>query len=180
MNRCHPCPCGPVIEVPTPQSIYDDTEEDVFASAIESYMTKQGMTEQPLWYADLDNRCWAKFRYRMINSCDTDLWIQLLKDKLYDVLAEHQIYLDAFYELEDKTDFITDDSTSTTEYESEDLPDTPVVEGEKYLSDRGKTTTRTAGARTPLFSLKAGYEERMDLIGKVADGLAPMFLNRWK
>ena len=176
-----------IIEVDTPQSIYDnpdyhdqqDNPLDVFADAIENYLTKQNIQQSPAWYADLDNRCWAQYRYAMIGSMNTDRWIQTLKDRMYVVLSEHQIYLDAFYALEDKTDFVSDDTTSTTEYQSEDLPDTPINEGDEYLSNRGKSKTHVEGARTPLLTLTEGYRNRMDLIGKIADGLKPVFVNRW-
>lgn len=165
------CNC---MNVPTPGSILTDTEIDVFEEALSGYADRS-------WYADLKAKLWARYRIRMINSCSVDLWQQMLTDALADALLDLADYLDAYYSLDakDKMDFITDAGKTTSTYENEDLPDIPVEEGKEYLSTRGRTITETEGARSELYSLKFAYEERMDLLGKVADRISGVFLNRW-
>ena len=169
------CRCyGSCLEVDTPKSILDETEIDVFATALSDYDERE-------WYEDLLAKLWARYRIRMINSCDRDLWQQMLKDTLDDILLEMGDYLDAYYGLdaEERTDFITDTGKTTTEHENELLPDTPIADTDKYLSDRSKTVMTTEGARSKLYSLKFAYDERMDLVGEVARRCSKLFLNRW-
>ena len=65
--------CDCCIEVPTPQSIYDDDDRDVF----EEIFTNTGLTYKTL----MESALWATYRYYMIANCDVDTWIQTMKDR---------------------------------------------------------------------------------------------------
>lgn len=169
------------IIVPTPASIKEDLELDVFADTMSGYSSSA-------WYDDLYTSLWARYRHRMITSCNVDLWEELLQDRVDELMVLYKIYLDAFYSLTDreKTDIITDSGTATTWYQSENMPDTPAenipdMEGDPaYLSLRTKSKTLTEGARAPLLSITQAFENRMELIRKFTDDVGSVFLNRWR
>ena len=70
------CDC---IEIPTPQSIYDDGEgtypagTDIFEEIFE---------DSSLTFSEvMQGALWAVYRYYMIGSCDVGRWVQSMKDR---------------------------------------------------------------------------------------------------
>ena len=165
-----------MIEVETPQSIYDDTDphEDVFSIALE-HAGFSGTQEQKL-----NSALWDEYRYRMINSCSRDLWIQLLKDKARSLYGTYKPMLDLF-DVSDMKDVNVSSYHNETKTQTEMLPDVPVTPGDEYLSDRGKTVQdghSQAGTMAQTFS---------DVFGAMTDPyrvfvneFADLFLNRWR
>ena len=122
--------------IPTPQSILDDEERDVFDEII-----PEGSTFRDIFIEAL----WSVYRYRGIGSCDIDYWIQTMIDR-YNIIVP--VYFPKFKALDEwltqvSSEDPTDMSDGKTEYnmitEIEDNPDNPQGDT-KYLSDRNTVT----------------------------------------
>lgn len=162
------------IQIETPQSIYDDTDphEDVFSIALE-HAGFSGTQEQ-----NLNSALWDAYRYRMINSCSRDLWIQLLKDRARSLYGTYKPMLDLF-DKSDMTDTIVSSFENVTETQSENLPDVP-VEDTEYLSDRGKTVQRgSSQSGTMAQTYSDVFGAMTDPYRVFVNEFADLFLNRW-
>ena len=115
--------------------------------------------------AKLRQQFLERFRYRMIGSCNTEEWEQVVTDtadglawiwnQIFDGVRTQQLgdFADRSYEI-------------TTTGESENLPDIP-VEGKKYLSNKNKTdqkgkfydTANMASIKGILANVADPYEE---------------------
>lgn len=164
-----------MIEIETPQSIYDDTDphEDVFFQALE-YAGFTGSQE-----SKLDNALWDQYRYRMINSCSRDLWIQLLKDRARSLYGHYKPLLD-LYDITDMKDTSVSSFENETKNENELLPDVP-VEDVSYLSSRSKTEQRGKSyAGTSADTFRGVMDAMTDPYYNFTQEFADLFLNRWK
>ena len=71
--------CDYCIEVPTPQSIYDEGEgdypagTDIFEEIFDGYQFTYSEAMQGV--------LWAVYRYYMIGSCDVERWVQCMRDR---------------------------------------------------------------------------------------------------
>lgn len=121
--------------IPTPASILDEDEIDVFEQIIPDTET---------YHDEMRKALWSVYRYRGIGSCDVAYWIQTMKDR-YDSIKS--TYLVKFKTVEEwltkvlDPDELVDLADSETEYstisETEDNPDNP--QGTTvYLSDRNR------------------------------------------
>lgn len=122
--------------IPTPQSILDDDERDVFDEII---------PEDATYKAIFTDALWSTYRYRGIGSCDIDYWVQTMKDR-YNIILP--VYIPKFKALDEwltqvSSEDPTDMSDGRTEYstvtEIEDNPDNPQGDT-KYLSERNSVT----------------------------------------
>jgi hypothetical protein len=160
---------------PTPTSIYQDEEErDVFWEILEY----AGFTAED-FIIDLDNAMWDRFRYHMINGCSEEYWVQAMKDKARSLYRRYFAYLTKYAEV-DQTDLADGVTTMHTDNENELMPDTPIAEGDKYLSSRSNTdqtiTTHGGLAVDAYGHVVANFIDPYSLFAKEFDGL---FLNRW-
>lgn len=164
-----------MIEVDTPQSIYDDTDphEDVFFQALD-YAGFEGSQ-----LADLDNALWDQYRYRMINSCSRDLWIQLLKDRARSLYTHYKPVLDLFDDTDMKDTSVSSFETNTLN-ETELLPDTP-VDDVSYLSSRNKTKQDGKSyAGTAAEAFRGVADAMTDPYYNFTQEFSDLFLNRWR
>lgn len=160
---------------PTPTSIYEDEEErDVFWEVLEY----AGFTAAD-FILDLDNAMWDRFRYHMINGCSEEFWVQAMKDKARSLYRRYYAYLSTYAEV-DQTDTLDRHTTIKSSSESEALPDTPIAEGDKYLSSRGNSEQEIKahdGMMVDAYGhIIQRYVDPFALFAKEFDGL---FLNRW-
>lgn len=126
--------------MPTPQSILDDEEIDVFESMIPN-------TEYE--YQAKRDILWATFRYRALGSGNLAYWLQCMKDRYAVVSHEYDIKIRAWNAFKNKvtTDGV-DFAESSSEYDQvntrEDVPDNATGSTE-YLSERTKTNFQSKG-----------------------------------
>ena len=123
-------------EIPTPQSILDDDNRDVFDQIIPSTETYKTQMVAALWNT---------YRFRGIGHPDINYWVQTMKDR-FSVIAD--VYRVKYRAV---TQWLTsvssqspiDMSDGATDYtmqtEIEDNPDNPQSDT-KYLSDRNTVT----------------------------------------
>ena len=124
------------LEIPTPQSILDDDNRDVFEEIIDDSEVYHDMMRGILW---------AFYRYRGIGNCDLDYWVQNMKDRYLQVRV---LYLPKFKLIDEwLTEVLGNDPVDLSEgkndytmiTEMEDTPDNPVGTS-RYLSDRNTVT----------------------------------------
>lgn len=182
--------CGCCIEIDTPQSIMDEGNEhypagtDIFAEIIEgSTLSNTELMRTVLW---------AAYRLRMIGSCDTPEWVQAMKDRLaligpkwdgiFDKAAETaltDLEADSYVRTIQRTpmsgtegDVATQSATGSdiSVTEDEDMPQTPLVEGERYLSRRSTATSTPSAVRTTKYAPntqdKETYNESRDIAAR--------------
>ena len=126
-----------VVFVKTPQSIKDETTEDVFETIIPN-------TEYQ--YQKKRSELWARFRYHGIGNNDVQYWEQCMIDR-YNLIAETwDIKIKAWEQYKtsivSSVDFSQSSGESTTVTEREDTPDNPAGTT-IYLADR--TTLKFQG-----------------------------------
>lgn len=123
-------------EIPTPQSILEDDNRDVFEEIISDTETYRDAMRGILW---------SFYQYRGIGNCDVDYWVNTMKNR-YDQVKS--LYYPKFKLLDEwLTEVMGNDpvdlSEGATDYtmktEIEDNPDNP--QGSTvYLSDRNTVT----------------------------------------
>ena len=116
--------------VPTPQSILDDTLEDVFETIIPNTAYEYQQKRSELWY---------RFRYHGIGNPDVKYWEQCMIDR-YNLIEETwDIKIKAWKQYKtsvaSSVDFSASSAESKTVTEREDMPDSPAGTT-IYLSDR--------------------------------------------
>lgn len=122
--------CGCCISVETPDSIMSDDNIDVFTIIISSAYGASVQKARDI--------LWQRYRYRMIGSCDRNVWLQCMKDRA-DYLSSRYVKIFAAYDNADFTKLEDGSYTLTTESKSEDLPQT-TADTTEYLSNRGRVT----------------------------------------
>ena len=121
--------------IPTPQSIYDDDEIDVFEEIIPDSDDYYGIMRQALW---------ENYALRGIGNCDIAYWIKAMRLRYYQIRTEYGVKFKAVDEwLTQMANNVIDMAESSSEYstktENEDTPDNP--QGSTvYLSDRNTVT----------------------------------------
>lgn len=160
------------IQIDTPQSIYDEgndyypKETDIFE---EIFDTADGDFEyETLMQAAL----WHAFRYRMISSCDTKEWVQVMADRLdligpkWDAIIDKLDNVDLadlkelhYHRLIKRTAIEgSEGDVRTHHYEHEKLPQTSTT-ATKYLDTRDDTTDKFV----PNTQDTEDYDEEKDL-----------------
>ena len=149
--------------------------------------------------------CWRRFRHRAIGDYDYEYWLEILTDRMTDAWEEYKYKCDIYkdrviWDLNNsKTDesrtnhadntskvTVDADTTNTVTYnltnsndgssQSEDMPDTPVVAGQEYLSRRennNNTATQTGTTGTV-----ASDGQIVDTIGNVTGGATATITNQ--
>lgn len=182
--------CGCCIEIDTPQSIKDegndyyDAGTDIFAVIFEnSTLTNAELMQMALW---------ASYRLRMIGSCNTPEWVQVMKDRLTLIGPKWDNILNAM-QSSDLTDMDADSytrliqrtaidgtngdvSTQSAEgsdvnvTEDEDMPQTPIGSTDRYLSRRSTVTSSPNAVRTTNYKPNTQdmetYNESRDIMAK--------------
>lgn len=124
------CSCA---SLPTPQSILDDDEIDVFESMIEDTEYK---------YTEKRAILWSTFRFRSIGCGNIAYWLQTMKDRYARIKHEYDVKIKAWETYNTNIAGGIDFSDSSSEYDQEntreDVPDNATGSAE-YLSERSKT-----------------------------------------
>lgn len=122
--------------IPTPQSIYDDDEMDVFEEII---------PDSDDYYAIMRQALWENYALRGIGNCDIAYWIKAMKMRYWQIKTEYIIKFKAVEEWltavggNDPIDMSDSSSQYISKTENEDTPDNP--QGSTvYLSDRNTIT----------------------------------------
>ena len=123
------CGCGCL---PTPESILEDDEIDVFESMI---------ADSEYEYQSKRDAMWAMFRYRAIGNGNIAYWIQCMKDRYALIVHDYDLKIKAYKTFVSNT-LTVDFADSSSEYDQEntreDVPDNATGSTE-YLSERTKT-----------------------------------------
>lgn len=121
------------IFIKTPQSIKDDTTQDVFESIIPNTAYQ---------YQKKRSELWARFRYHGIGCNDVNYWVQCMQDRYKLIEDTWDVKIKAWEQYKtsvtSSVDFSVSSAETTTVYEREDMPDSP-ASTTVYLSDRSKT-----------------------------------------
>lgn len=123
-------------EVPTPQSILDDYNRDVFDQIIPSTETYRTQMIAALWNV---------YQFRGIGNLDIDYWVDTMKGRFGVISAIYHVKYRAMDEWLTSVNGLNpiDMSEGATDYtmqtENEDNPDNPQG-STKYLSDRNTVT----------------------------------------
>ena len=182
--------CGCCIEIDTPKSILDEGNDyypegtDVFALMFEdSSLSNAELMQSALW---------ATYRLRMIGSCDTEEWVQAMKDRLTivgpkwdDIMTAAASTImtdmdaDSYVRVIQRTAMEGTDGDVSTQsaagsdinvVEDEDIPQTPIGENERYLSRRSTATATPSAVRTTKYAPntqdKETYSESQDIMAK--------------
>ena len=182
--------CGCCIEIDTPQSIMDEGNDyypentDIFAKIFEdSTLSNAELMQSALW---------ATYRLRMIGSCDTEEWVQAMKDRLTivgpkwdDIMTTAASTImtdmdaDSYVRVIQRTAMEGTDGDVSTQsatgsdvnvVEDEDIPQTPIGENERYLSRRSTATATPSAVRTTKYAPntqdKETYSESQDIMAK--------------
>ena len=120
--------------IPTPKSILDDDEIDVFEEII---------ADSEPYYDVMRKALWTNYGLRGIGNCDIAYWISAMKLRYYQLDTVYNIKFQAIDEWLSSISSSIDLSDSSSEYtmktENEDTPDNP-QESTVYLSDRNTVT----------------------------------------
>lgn len=116
--------------IPTPNSIFEDDEIDVFEEIIPD-------TEP--YYLQMRVALWSNYGLRGIGNCDLAYWIKAMKSRYRQIRTVYNVKFQAIGEwlgtIAQSIDLADSSSEYTTVTENEDTPDNP--QGTSvYLSDR--------------------------------------------
>lgn len=120
--------------IPTPDSILEDDEIDVF---------EQIIPDSEPYAAQMRKALWANYGLRGIGNCDMTYWIKAMRYRYQQIDTEYNVKFQAIGEWLGSIAQNIDLSDSSSEYtmrtENEDTPDNP--QGSTvYLSDRNTVT----------------------------------------
>lgn len=119
--------------LPTPQTILEDDEIDVFESVID---------DSEFAYSEKRNALWSAYRFRSIGCGNIAYWIQTMQDRYNRIKSEYDIKIKAWETYKTNIANGIDFSDSSSEYDQEntreDVPDNATGSTE-YLSERSKT-----------------------------------------
>ena len=116
--------------IPTPDSILEDDEIDVFEEII---------PDSEPYYLQMRESLWSNYGLRGIGNCDIAYWIKAMKLRYHQISTVYNVKFQAIGEwlatLTGSIDLADSSSEYTTVTENEDTPDNP--QGTSvYLSDR--------------------------------------------
>lgn len=122
--------------IPTPDSILEDDERDVF---------EEIFPDTEVYYAIMRQIMWDFYGARGIGNCDVDYWVKQMQRRYSQVKPVYLLKFKVFDEWmtanlgNDPVDLSDGSTTYTTVSETEDNPDNPQG-STKYLSDRNTVT----------------------------------------
>lgn len=123
-------------EIPTPDSILDDTQRDVFEDIIPDTYAGYQVMRQIMW---------DTYGSRGIGHCDVDYWVKEMQRRFRMIYPTYSVKFKAFNEWltantgNDPVDLSDATTHYSTVYEHEDNPDNPQGDT-RYLADRDTTT----------------------------------------
>ena len=187
------------VEVPTLQSVHDsetrDYDEDVSTPETPRDLVYEAMQAgSSNWdtYTDLvHDRIWQDYRYRMLGTCDTDMFVQLLADRLDACFYETFMActaVTAAYEDMQLGGLITSvhgSRTDTLKRKREDLPDdfsdtyTYPTEKAEDINDYGEQTDTVTDGRGSAEILRTFMDALKDPLDKLMAQIADLWLNMW-
>ena len=119
--------------LPTPDSILEDDEIDVFETMIANTEYK---------YQEKRNILWSTYRFRSIGCGNIAYWLQTMTDRYNRIVHEYDVKIKAWEAYLTKIGSGVDFAESASEYDQintrEDVPDNASGTTE-YLSERSKT-----------------------------------------
>lgn len=120
--------------IPTPDSILEDDEIDVFEQIIDD--------SEP-YYSQMREALWSNYGLRGIGNCDLAYWLKAMRYRYRQIRTVYNIKFKAIDEWLTSIALSIDLADSTTEYttvsENEDTPDSPAG-STVYLSNRNTVT----------------------------------------
>ena len=187
------------IEVPTLQSVYDsetrDYDEDPDTPETPRDLVYEAMGLQINdWdtYADMvHDRIWQDYRYRMLGTCDKDMFVRLLADRLdacfYDTFMACSAVTVAYEDMHigGMITTVHGSRTDTLKRKREDLPDdfsdtyTYPSEKAEDTNDYGEQTDTVTDGRGSAEILKAFMDALKDPLDKLMGQIADLWLNMW-
>ena len=157
--------------IPTPESILEDDEIDVFEEII---------PDTDAYYAIKRQALWDTYALRGIGSCDLQYWLKAMKRRYGEIKTVYDVKLKALQIwLTSVSGNVIDMSDSSSEYstitENEDNPDNPQG-STRYISDRN-TVTYNGKSYTGMTSesLTRFTESIPDIEGSFADEFKRLF-----
>ena len=197
---------GCCIEVPTLQSVYDSETRDYDEDGTDDprdlvYEAMQSENMSGDTVADIFDsyagavymRIWQDFRYRMLGTCDLDMFVRMLSDKLlsesYAAIAQMQMVGDttgAGYLTVPGRVVESGQHTDTFKRKREDLPDdfsdtyTYPSEKAEDTNDYGQHTVMEMGPNgTVSESLRDAMNALKDPLDDLMRAISGCWLNRW-
>ncbi len=187
------CPC--VIEVPTLQSVYESETRDYGDGDEERDLVREAMALTGSVYGDYEDtveaRIWNDYRYRMLGTCDTDMFVRILADRLTAEALTAVMQMDA---VTAATATITDPDhvvtsgqhTDTRTHKREDLPDNfsdtytyPTEKSEDTDSYGEHVVTEYGAGRTKAEAVRAAMDAYKDPLDDLMRAIGMCWLNRW-
>lgn len=190
--------CPSCIEVPTLQSVhdsetavYDEDVGEVPRDLVAEALTLTGGVYGS--YADaVKERIWNDYRYRMLGTCDTDMFVRILGDRLTAEVYTAVAALDAVTAagtdvavLGGTRTVVRGQRTDTLTREREDMPDN-FSDTYTYPSEKSKDTNAVGtqtDTETDGVSTAARLRDLMDALRDPLDSLMyairECWLNRW-
>ena len=187
-------PC--CIEVPTLQSVFDTELRDYGDGDEARDLVREAMILTGGVYSSYANvvmdRIWYDYRYRMLGTCDTDMFVQILADRLtaeaYTAVAAMEAVTAAGADVAvpgGTRTIVRGQRIDTLERKREDLPDN-FIASYTYPSEKSedKNTYGTyTDTETDTASTAEHLRELMDALRDPLDGLmraiSGCWLNRW-
>ena len=191
--------CCDCFEVETIQHIYDSqTVDDGNGNDVPRdviYEAMAGMTNDWDTYAQqVHDRIWQDMRYRMIGSCDVDMWVQMLTDRMDAVFFTNMVRFDMTsneitngLHVGGTETRVYGERTDSGEGVSEDMPDTSSTSTAITYPSSKSQNKNTKGEQTDTITdmgssaehLKDTYEAIRDPFDWLMKDLESLWLNAW-
>lgn len=190
--------CCDTIEVETIQHIYDSQTveiegEDVPRDVVDEAMGMMVSVDFGVFASVVHDRIWSDFRLRMIGSCDTDTWVQLLADKLDSIGMVYYTRMQAITAVEDLTDIggvitrVYGTRTDTGKGINEEMPDTKSLQTDiTYPSTKahsenvkGEQTDTEHDSGSAAEHLSKFYDALRDPLDDMMRDLSVLWMNMW-
>lgn len=187
------CPC--CIEVPTLQSVYESETRDYGDGDEERDLVREAMALTGSAYGDYEDaveaRIWNDYRYRMMGTCDTDMFVRILADRLTAEALTAVMQMDAVTAasatIADADHVVTSGQhTDTRTYTREDMPDN-FSANFTYPSDKSEDSTvygehvvtEYGAGKTKAESVRAAMDAFKDPLDDLMRAISVCWLNRW-
>lgn len=190
--------CQRCIEVPTLQSVYDsetrDYDEDSDTPETPRDLVYEAMNLTGGAYGAYEDavaaRIWNDYRYRMLGTCDTDMFVRILADRLTAEALTAVMQMDAVTAATTITDadhvVTSGQHTDTRTHKREDLPDN-FTDTYTYPSEKSEDTdsygehvvTEYGAGRTKAEAVRAAMEAFKDPLDDLMRAISGCWLNRW-
>ena len=187
--------CPRCIEVPTLQSVYDSETKDYGDGDEERDLVREAMDLTGGVYTDYEDtvaaRIWNDYRYRMLGTCDEDMFVRILADRLtaeaYTAVAQIEAVAAASATIGDADHVVTSGQhTDTLTHTREDMPDNfsdtytyPSEKSEDSNTYGEHVVTEYGTGRTKAEAVRAAMEAFKDPLDDLMRAISVCWLNRW-